>query len=305
MGTESATFAPGKSLNDLAAAINKSGLDVQATIVNIGTDFRLSVTSTKLGSNAITLTQSSNQTNLLGSTTLGTAASYSINGLSQTNGDSLSVSVAPGLTVNMIATGTTTIAVSRDRTAMANALQSFVSSVNTAMGELDTHRGQGIGALNGDPLVGTLQAALRDVVASPGGNSSFHSLVDLGVSFDSTGKLLFDQSTFNLATLGKMTDVLSFLGSSTTGGFLKSATATLNGLEDSTSGIIKTSVSTVTAEMTAQDSLISAQQDSINTLTKNLQAQYAASDAAIAMLQQQANYYTNMFAAMATAAKGM
>lgn len=304
VGTKNATFAPGKSLNDLAAAINSSGLNVKATVVNVGTDFRLSLAATKLGDNDITLTKSSNGANLLGAATRGHAASYSVNGLETTTGDSTTVSVAPGLTVNMLTEGTATITVSRDRTSISNALQSFATAYNTAVGELDTHRGNGVGALKGNPLISGIATTLRNVVFYDSGGGNIRSLTDIGLAFDKEGKLSFNQSSFNLSTFDKVDDLVSFLNDSTSG-FIKGAGDMIDGLEKSTGGAVKVAITTLQEQMTLQDKRISTEQQRIEDLQLRLQDQFAKSDALIASLEQQASYYTNLFAAMQTAAKSM
>jgi len=93
--------AASSSLQDLASAINTQAAgQVQATLVNVGStsspDYRLSLQSSSLSGDAITLTDQSGN-NLIGTSTTGAAASYQIDGLATAiSSSSRSVTLAPG-----------------------------------------------------------------------------------------------------------------------------------------------------------------------------------------------------------------
>ena len=89
-----------------------------------------------------------------------------------------------------------------------------------------------------------------------------------------------------------------FLGSATGGGFLKTATDALNGIEDSTTGSVKTAIKTVNGEITQENALITQETKKITDLQTALIQQMAAADATIASLENQKNYITNLFTAM-------
>ena len=89
----------------------------------------------------------------------------------------------------------------------------------------------------------------------------------------------------------------SFLGTSTTGGFLESATNAMTRIEDPTTGIIKTDESEMQDQITSLNSQITTRQDQVNTLQQNLTTQMDAADAAIATMEQQYTYLSGMFQA--------
>jgi flagellar capping protein FliD len=89
----------------------------------------------------------------------------------------------------------------------------------------------------------------------------------------------------------------SFLGTATTGGFLEAATNAMTGLEDPTTGIIKTDETDMQNQITSLNSQISTRQDQVNTLQQNLTTQMDAADAAIATMEQQYTYLSGMFQA--------
>jgi len=303
VGTATFTITPASStLNALADAINSSGANVSATIVNLGSpsspDYKLSLQTTKLGNIALLLNDGTQD--LLGTLSGGSEAQYQVNGQPATpiSSDSSTVTIAPGVTVDLLQAGDSTVTVSQGASAQANALSSFVAAYNAAVDELNANRGQGGGALTGDSLIYTLSQSLRDMSGFTGGAGSVQNLTDLGLTFDKTGHLSFDQTVFNTVAAAHPSDVSAFLGSPTTGGFLKNATDTLNGLENPTTGVIQTSMTNAQTAIDNQNRKITDEQDRIDTLTAGLTAKIDAADALIASLEQQASYFTTLFTDM-------
>jgi hypothetical protein len=72
----------------------------------------------------------------------------------------------------------------------------------------------------------------------------------------------------------------------------------LNGVEDPTSGSLKTTISSTSNQITHENQLISNEHDKINQLQTSLQAKMAAADAAIAQIEQQLSYFTGLFQSM-------
>ena len=131
------------------------------------------------------------------------------------------------------------------------------------------------------------------------------SLSDLGVSFDKSYLLTFDPAVLNATAAKDFQGLTEFLGSTSTGGFLKAANDTMNSVTDSVNGVIPTMLLSVAGEITDTGNKISANQDLVDQMTENLNAQMAAADALIATMQQQASYFTNMFAAMTASQNAM
>jgi flagellar hook-associated protein 2 len=302
VGGTPVTITPaGNTLSALADAINSSGANVSATIVNLGSpaspDYRLSLQSTKLGDITIQLNDGSD---LMGTLSAGSEAQYQVNGQPAgfISSDSSTVTIAPGVTVDLLQSGDATVTVSQSSSAQANALSSFVAAYNAAVDELGANRGQGGGALTGDSLIYTLSQSLRDMSGFTGGAGAVQNLTDLGLTFDKTGHLNFDQTVFNTVSAAHPSDVSAFLGSPTTGGFLKDATDTLNGLEDPNTGVIETTMNSAQTAIDNQNQKISDEQDRIDALTTSLTAKIDAADALIASLEQQATYFTTLFTDM-------
>ncbi|MCU1336579.1 MAG: flagellar hook-associated 2 domain protein [Bryobacterales bacterium] len=302
-GTTFTVTPSGNTLNALADAINASGANVTATIINLGSpaapDYKLSLQSSKLGNIALQLNDGTQ--NLLTTLATGSQAQYQVNGQPTTpiSSDSSTVTIAPGLTVDLLKSGDSNVVVSRSGSAQSNALSSFVAAYNAAVDELNLSRGQGGGPLVGDPVIYTLSQSLRSLTQFTGGGAgSVQNLTDLGLTFDKTGKLSFDQTVFDSVSAAHSSDVRAFLGSASTGGFLKAATDTLNGLEDPINGTIQTTRDSAQTAIDNQNKRIADEQSRIDILQKNLTGRMAAADALIASLEQQVSYFTTLFASM-------
>lgn len=301
-GTPFTITPSSNTLSALAEAINSSGANVTATIINLGSpsapDYKLSLQSTKLGDIAIQLNDGSQD--LLSTLSAGSEAQYQINGQPATpiSSDSSTVTIAPGLTVNLLQAGDANVVVSRSGSAQSDALSAFVAAYNAAVDELSHNRGQSGGVLTGDPLINTLSQSLRELAGFTGGADSVQNLTDLGITFDKTGKLSFNQTVFDNVLAAHAGNVSSFLGSATTGGFLKAATDILNSLEDPINGTIETSRTSAQTAITNQNRRIADEQDRIDILQNSLIARMAAADALIASLEQQVTYFNSLFESM-------
>ena len=295
------------SLNGLAQAINASGAGVQATIVNVGgstaPDYRLSLQGSKYAPTTIQLNDGSQD--LLNTLSTGANVTYEVAGSGTTaTSDSRTFSISPGVTVHAITTGAVNITVAQNVGGIQNAITSFVNSYNSAVDELQENRGQNGGALAGQSIVSELGSALRTLAGyTPTSNPSIQSIADLGLTFDQNGHLQFDSSVFNDASDNSLSDVLNFLGSETSGGFLQAANNILDGITDSSDGLVATDITSLSASAANLTKKISSEQDTVNTLQTNLIQQMSKADAAISQMEQQVTQITNLFAAMQQASR--
>jgi len=292
----------GSSLDSLASAINASGAGVQATVINVGSnsspDYRLSIASNSLGTNTIQLSDGTNNS-MLSQLAPGSPAQYELNGGSTVfNSNSSQLTLAPGLTVNLLQSTTSpvTISVADNTNGLSNALGNFVTAYNAAVDALGAQHGQNAGSLLGDSTVLALGQTLTSITEYTGGTSGLTSLADLGLTLDPTsGHLSFDPSA--LATADPST-IQQFLGGISSGGFLQSANNALTFAADPTTGAIQSSLTSLQNSINSENDQISQQTDQINTFQTNLQTQLANADASIAVLEQQETYFTNLFATM-------
>jgi len=209
--------------------------------------------------------------------------------------------LSPGLTVDLLQASPagvpSTITVAESPTGIENSLAAFANAYNAAVDALSQQHGQNAGALGGQGVIQSLSTALREITSYSSGSGGVTSLISLGLQFDTSGHLNFDSSTFQTATSNGLTSVLSFLGANGAQGFLSSATNILTGVTDATNGEIPQAISGYQQEIKNNNALVTKNQDQVNLLQQNLTAQLAKSDALVAQLEQQATYFTNLFAA--------
>lgn len=290
------TITPsGTSLNDLAAAINSAGANVQATVVNVGSnsspDYRLSITSDHLAPDTVQLNDGTN--NLLTTLSTGAATAYKVDGVSTTT-DSSQVTLAPGLTVNLLqqSASPVSITVAQDTSSLSNSLSGFVTAYNNAVDALAQQHGQNAGVLAGQSTVLTLGQALSTINSYSSSGSNPLSLASLGLTLDTTtGHLSLDSTALN--SLDAAT-IQQFLGSIGSGGFLDAANNAMKALTDPTSGVIQTSLTGVQTDITNENNLIAQEQDRITQIQNNLQTQLSAADATLSVLESQVSFMTNL-----------
>ena len=293
-GTAHTIKPSGTSLNSLAAAINSAGLNVQATVFNVGStaspDYRLSVTSTNLAPDTIQLNDGTND--LLTTLSTGAATSYTVNGVSATS-SSQQVTLAPGLTVSLLqhTTSPVTITVAPNTGAMSTALSGFATAYNAAVDALGQQHGQNAGALAGDSNILTLGQALSSINQYASAGSNPLSLSSVGLNIDKNGHFSFDETALNSLSSSSLQQ---FLGGLTTGGFLQAANNTLTSITDPNTGLIQNSLATLQTDITNENNLISAQQDQITQMESVLQQQLSQADAALATLEAQNSFFTSV-----------
>ncbi len=279
-------------------------------MVNIGStatpNYQLSIQNGSLEAATVQLTAydgSNPGETLLTAGAPGEAATYRVNGNPDSSSDPLSsnsptITLAPGVAVTMLAEGTSTITVSQNTNSVSSALANFVSAYNAVQAEINKNRGQTQGPLEGQSILQSLTETLHQIANYSVGYDGISSLTALGLSFDAMGVMSFDSTAFGTATTGQIQQLSAFLGSTTTGGFLKTANDALTGITDSTSGIIQNGINSVQDQITNDNKIISTDQDKISTLQTTLTQRMATADAAISSMEQQYSYLSQMFQQM-------
>lgn len=301
--TPIAITAASSDLQDLENAINsQAGGQVEATLVNVGSnsspDYRLSLQSGTLTDDAIALTDSS-ANNLISTSATGSPAQYSVDNSPTIYSDSPTVTISPGLTVNLIgqsASGaSTTITVSDSASNLASAFSSFANAYNAAVNAIDQYHGQGGGALEGDSLLQTMTTAL-DQMGNYSNGSPTGALANYGITLDQNGQLDVDTSAFTTAANADFPALLGIIGNTSTTGFLASAQNLLNGIQDPTAGALKIEENSVAGEITTAQNTLANEQATVNQIQTSLTQQISQADSAIAELESQVSYVTGLFA---------
>jgi flagellar hook-associated protein 2 len=292
------TITPaGSSLFDLAAAINASGAGVQATVVNIGgsasPDYRLSLQSEGYSNVSIQLNDGAQD--LLQTLSTGSEVTYRVNGIptEAISSDSRAVTFSPGLTINLLKTGTTDIQISKSTSSLADALESFVTAYNSTVAGLDAHRGVNGGILSGQSVLSALSRPLSQLSAFEAGTGGVRSLADLGISLSNEGTLSLDRTALEAIPVD---DVLSFLGDPSTTGFLKTASDVVDAAGN-VGGLIDLEKVSIGRQIERHQDLIESNEQRVEVMRQSLTARMAAADALLALLEQRATFMRSLFEA--------
>ncbi|HXK03598.1 MAG TPA: flagellar filament capping protein FliD [Verrucomicrobiae bacterium] len=306
-GQTYAIKAADNSAASVAAAINNQyGDQVHAAVVNVGTasipDFRISLEATTLGDSKPDILDGS--TILQTQQITGSQANYIVDGQGAgVYSSSDTVQIANGLTVTLKAASAGTpvnITVTRSTSALSDALTAFTTAYNNAVDAVDQQHGQSTSALAGNPVVNDLSQVLSQL-ATYSSSGGVNGLASLGLDLDKTGHLTFNSFNLMATDITNPSAVVQFLGDSSSGGFLKSATDLLNRVTDSTTGLIPSAETDIQSQITNIGNEISDQQARVDDMTAQMQEQMSAADALIASMEQQYDYLNGLFSAMQTA----
>ncbi len=308
LGTSSYFLTPAdNSAAGVAAAINmRYGDKVRASVMNVGSssapDYRISLQSVKLGNTPVNLKDGGQSLQTV--QTVGRLAAYEVNSSGKTvTSDTRTVLIATGLSITMLASSNTpaNITVTRSTSALSEALTAFADAYNAAAAELDAQHGKSGGKLQGNALIQELSSALSEMGTFTAPGSPVSGLSALGLELGREGRMTFSPFVLLGADMLNSNGVTSFLGSKSSGGFLKMASDRLNALEDSNSGSLTTALTGLDQRIAGTDETIAAKQEAVDRLQEHLLQQMTAADALIATMEQQYSYLSSMFQAMTAA----
>jgi flagellar hook-associated protein 2 len=291
------TIAAGADLEQIRDAINAHEVPVTASIINDGsaTDpYKLVLTSDSTG------TASGFTVNLAGFTpsvpaftfsTLSTGqdASFTINGVPVQRTSNVVSDVIEGVSVTLLAAGSSTVTVSRDKEAVKSKIKDFISAFNDVVDLFKAHSNADLkdttAVLYGDSTLRTAQSTLRGVVDTvvTGTGSIYDTLASIGVRTGADGRLSVDDAKLTTALNADFEGVISLFTASSNGIANRAQTATLDfsthSLKTRTDGIL----SRIRGINTQVDQLETRLEKYIETLRKK----YAALDTLAGRLQTQ------------------
>jgi flagellar hook-associated protein 2 len=234
-------------LAELRDAVNAQQSGVKASIINDGagaTPFRLVLTSVNAGvANTFTVSD----TTKLGAGTagavlnLGTDATngvakdteFTYNGIALKSSSTTISEAIPGLSLNILKIGSTSVTVTDDNSGFKTTIKAVVSAFNSfndffgAQTKLDT-TGAGRPPLASDPLLRSANRQLRSLfLSSHAGSGSLDELLDFGISLDRQGKLQIDEAKLDAVLSSKRADVAAFFSGDS--GFAKKITNSIDG----------------------------------------------------------------------------
>lgn len=308
------------SLEGLRDAINKStDIGVTASIVNDGgaSPYRLVLTSKETGeasSMRISVAGDASLQGLLNHDASGAQAlrqtaaagnaALKVNGIPVSSKTNTVVDAAPGVTMTLAKTGTSTLTVSRDTSAVEAAITGFVTAYNSLqttaaqLTKYDTEKQTGA-ALVGDSTLRTIQTRIRAALNTPQAGE-LKVLSRVGVSFQKDGTLAFDASKLKAAFADKQGAVAElFAGNGTTGGIGKQVSSLLDGFTSST-GMISAAATGVETTLKSLDSQYTATQSRVDATIARYKAQFTQLDLLVSRMNSTASYLTQQFANMSS-----
>ncbi|MEM5329494.1 flagellar filament capping protein FliD [Paraburkholderia sp. JHI2823] len=308
------TLAAGSNtLTDVAAAINraKDNPGVTASVINGSDGQHLVLTSNKTGVvNAIEVTPGSGVDARLGSAQMREVvaagdAEVRIDGTRATSASNTLEDVVSGLTIKLesASAGTKqTLTIAPDTEATGTAIRNFVKAYNSyvdALNGLTSYTagtgstGAQAGALLGDSIARTLAAALPAVVAAgaKGSDGTRHSLGELGIKLDKSGKLEIDDETFKTALQPGNSAIAALFRSDGMAAKMNSAITPYV----QSSGIIERRSTAINKEIEDTRKQAATLDARATQLTAQFNRQFTALNTLMSMMNQSQQYLTQLF----------
>jgi flagellar hook-associated protein 2 len=300
------------SLTKLRDAINVSQSGVSASIINDGssTPFRLVLSSKTPGvANAFTVDdQTSSSGNAAGTVlnlstdpTEGVAKNtvFTYNGI-QIQSTSTTVSdVIPGMTINVLKEGKTTVTVSDDPSVLKSKITAAVNALNSfndyAQSQLRMPTGSSVQpVLYNDLTLRTANRQLKDVFLANyiSSGSTMKNVSDMGIQYDRNGKLTIDSTKLEDAISNHASDVQKFFSNAING--LSKVASNMVASYTKSGGIIEFSHDRLQDSIDNMNARISAMQEQLNIQQQSLTAQFTAADQAISQLNNQGSSISSL-----------
>jgi flagellar hook-associated protein 2 len=311
------------SLQGIAAAINASGANVNASVVNdgSGTPYRLAIIGKDTGTYSVTssLTGGTYDAPTFAEKVSASQAVFQLDGIDMTRATNTVTDALTGVTLNLLGTTSnaagTSITIGNDTDAVTTKINNFVSSYNNVMNLINTDTAYDsttstAGVLLGDSTIRTVLDTLRTTLTAQlsGATGSFSSLSDIGINSDAhTGLLSVDSSTLSNALSSDFGSVTSLFTQNTGNNGLAlgqygvaeqfnkqidflthyysgySGTGTLN------NGVISTRIKGLNDSMTDIDNQISAMEVRLVSMESNMNAQFTAMETLVSNTQSWGN----------------
>ena len=289
----------------VAAAINKAGLSVRASVVNTDSGPVLQLSSTKTGAaNTFEVSGLTSDPKVMaaGSNAELTVGDPDAGGFKVSSTSNTFTGVMPGVTItaNKLATDVT-IGVNQDTDALATKMQALVDAANGALAQISLASASGGsstsgakssgGPLAGDYAVRQLSSQVLSTVSQ--GLSGFGSFKQLGIQLTQSGKLEFKKDDFLKAYNEDPAKVQNAVTTGLASGLQKVGTAATDTVSGSLTQKIQggtTAISRLTKEIANWDTKLVDRRAA-------LQRQFAAMETALGKISSQSNWLSGQMSA--------
>lgn len=299
VGSKTYNINLGVSQNNLLGlrdAINSLGTGSTASILTTGTGVSANYLSISANTNGVTTLQlfddpTGANTNLLTAANQGSNTVFRLNGIEVTRQSNIVNDVIPGVsfTVKAKSAAPVTLSLTTSRSALSNALSSFVSSYNGLASQVNGQVGKAAGLLSGDHIVIATAGLLRQIAGYQGrgtaASNNIQSLAELGVTFDTAGQATFDSTKLTNLNDAQLTSAFSFVG--TASKRFAALGAKLEQLSDPVTGLIKSQKDSYDRSDQGLKTQIFNLQERISLMQATTQSRLQKVDALLGSLQSQ------------------
>jgi flagellar hook-associated protein 2 len=323
------TLTAGKTLAEIATAINAASAGAAAMVINDGIYDRLVLTSSTTGATGgITFTATTTDdanattralTNLVGAnlTTVQAAqnAELTVGGVAITRSSNTITDAITGVTLNLLKADVTTppsakLSVAKNTGTVTSAVAAFVKAYNDAVTGIKTMTAydaanKRASVLTGDSTARSIQSQLSSLVSTSisGITGGISRLSDIGITVQKDGTLATDSSKLSAALADSTKDVKSLFTQTTTGneGIAVRFNTILEGIVGS-SGLITSRTDGITASIKDLGKRADALNLRLTSVEKRYRAQFTALDTLVASMNQTSTYLTQQLANLPGAA---
>ncbi|HWU76122.1 MAG TPA: flagellar filament capping protein FliD [Rhodanobacter sp.] len=300
------------TLSDIANNINRASNNpgVSATVVYGASGAQLLLSSSKTGvANGFSISAGSGSSAGLGTlaTKLGTAGSseaqdakLTLDNIAITSASNSVSGAIDGVTLNLAATGSTTLTVTQDTSVATKAVNDFVDAYNsyaTTVSSLSSYdaTSHAAGVLLGDSTLSSVQRQISSLLSSKVAGNSIGSLASLGITRAADGSMSADAGKLDAALKANPNAVQDLFAGSN--GYATRLNASLDSFTGP-GGIIGTreqSLNDSLSKLNTQQSQLDARMTVYETQLRN---QYTALDSLMAKLNNTSSYLTGALKAL-------
>jgi flagellar hook-associated protein 2 len=218
--------------------------------------------------------------------TQGQDAQLTVDGVPVNSASNTVTGAIPGVTLNLAGTDAGSqiqLSVAPNSDNITQAVNQFVSSYNTAIGDINAQftyntMTQTQRPLGSDGTLATVQSQLLQLMTySVSGNASFSSLASLGITMNDDGTLTVDNSTLSAAAQNNSSDLQQFMQASN--GFATNLQSSLTTLTAPATGALTVDSANLQNTYTDLQGQINDIETQITSQHSNLVTQYSALNA--------------------------
>ena len=327
-GTAITVNSANNTLTGLRDAINAADAGVTASIVDTsgaGTAYKLVLNSSATGAagrvQLVETTATGTDTDIAFASLNPPGAtvdfsdlnsSFSVNGLALTRSTNAITDAVTGLTLNLKATGTSTVTVAASTNEIESGLRNLVNAYNDVQDFFASQytkgsNGRYTGALAGDVTAQNIQRQLRDALggSSTTNGGALENLTQLGIGRDANGKLTLNSTTLSDKLTSSLSDVKALLAGADDDdtGIANTIYDTFYSLSDSVAGTVQSVITGYATSIKSLDNSVTDQLSRLTLLKASLTRQFAQVDAAINGLNSQGTTLTSILDSFKSSSK--